>query len=332
MHGVDVLVTGGTGFIGSRLALHLRQQESRVRVLGQGNTPAEQANRSMLQGLGIPVHDVSVTDRAALDAPMEGVQVVFHLAAAQHEAGASESHFRDVNVAGTRNVLDAAVKAGVRRFVHGSTIGVYGDPEGPLDERSPTQPVNVYGRTKLEGERVALEYKHRFHLTVIRISEVFGPGDHRLLKLFRMVRKGRFFLIGAGKNLHHPIFVDDLVRGLVMAATGDHASGEVLILAGRDVVDTNQMVEQVAGAVDRSPPRIRMPILPFLAAATVMEATLPKLGISPPLHRRRLDFFRKSFSLSGERAHEVLGFDARVGFAEGARETARWYEEQGLLG
>jgi nucleoside-diphosphate-sugar epimerase/SAM-dependent methyltransferase len=328
----EILITGGTGFIGSRLALHLREGGVRVGVLGQGNTPAERTNRKLLEERGIQVYDVSVTDRPALAEPLRGVRVVYHLAAAQHEAGAPESHFQDVNVEGTRNVIEAALAAGADRFVHGSTIGVYGDPRGPVDEASPTAPVNVYGRTKLAGERVALEYRERIHMTVIRISEVFGPGDQRLLKLFRMVEKGRFFLIGAGRNLHHPIYISDLVRGLVKAAEDDRPSGEVLILAGRDVVDTNQMVEQVAQAVDRAPPRLRVPLLPFLAAALVMEATLPRVGITPPLHRRRLDFFRKSFSLSGDRARRALGFEAEVGFAEGARLTALWYREQGMLG
>jgi nucleoside-diphosphate-sugar epimerase len=118
---------------------------------------------------------------------------------------------------------------------------------------------------------------------------------------------------------------------LTVAATAPHPSGEVFLLAGRDVVSTRAMVAAVARALGRTPPRLRAPMLPFLALATASEWILRPLGIQPPLHRRRLDFFRKSFSLSAEKAKRLLGFESDIGFDEGALLTARWYEERGLL-
>jgi nucleoside-diphosphate-sugar epimerase len=92
------------------------------------------------------------------------------------------------------------------------------------------------------------------------------------------------------------------------------------------------MVAAIASALGRRPRRLRLPMWPFLAAAVAFEATLRPLGIQPPLHRRRLDFFRKTFVFSTTKAESLLGFVPRVGFAEGARETAAWYREHGLLG
>ena len=148
-----------------------------------------------------------------------GRDTIIHLAAAQHESGVPDSYFETVNVAGTRNLLAASRDAGVRRFVYGSTIGVYGSAaSGTLDESSPPNPDNVYGRTKLAAERVVREQGTDFETCIVRISETYGPGDFRLLKLFRAIDRGKFLMIGSGENRRQAMHVDDLVRALLIAA------------------------------------------------------------------------------------------------------------------
>lgn len=327
---MNVVITGGTGFIGSRLALELVEAGNSLTALGQANTPAEADNMARLERAGVRVVKASVTDPAALAAALRAAETVFHLAAAQHEMNVPDRHFHQVNVTGTRNVLEAALRAGVRRVVHGSTIGVYGPARGVIDESTPCRPDNIYGRTKLEGERVALSYADRLPVVAVRIPEVYGPGDRRLLKLFRAVRRGRFVRIGSGRNLHHPIYVDDLTAALRALAAHPAAAGRVVLLAGKHPVSTDEMLDAIAAAVGVQPPRLRAPLAPLLAAATVLELGLRPFKIQPPLHRRRMDFFRKSFSLRADRAAE-LGVLPRVGFAEGARRAAEWYRSAGLL-
>ena len=174
--------------------------------------------------------------------------------------------------------------------------------DGLVDETTPPAPENIYGVTKLEAERLVLAEAANMSVAIVRISEVYGPGDRRLLKLFKAIQSKRFFHLGHGDNLHHPIFVDDLVRGLLLMAAHPAAAGEVFILPGKDVVTTNDMVAAVAAAVKAPPPSLRLPLWPFLAAARILETTLRPLGIQPPLHRRRMDFFRKSFRLDGSKA------------------------------
>ncbi len=327
-----VLITGGTGFIGSRLALRCRERGDTVRVLAQANTDAESANHEELSAAGVEVQLGSVADPTAVRQAVDGVEFVFHLAATQHEMNVPDEKFRNVNVDGTRNVLEAAEHVGVRRVVHGSTIGVYGRrASGVLDEESPVEPDNIYGVTKLEGEQLALAWSDRVPMVVIRIPEVYGPGDRRLLKLFRTIQKKAFFVIGQGRNLHHVIYVDDLVDGLLAAAESPTTTGELFVLGGPAAVSTNEMVEGVSKAMDVAAPRLRAPFWPFALLATVMELTLRPIGIQPPLHRRRLDFFRKSFELSTEKAGRAFGFSPQVSFEEGARLTAEWYRDRGLL-
>lgn len=216
---MQVLITGGTGFIGSRLALRCLEDGHAVRVLGQRNTEAETANADRIEERGAEVMIASVTSKEEVREAMQGVDTVFHLAAAQHEANVPDQHFYDVNVGGTKNVLGAAADAGVGQFVHGSSIGVYGSAiDGTLDESSQTNPDNIYGITKLEGENLALTYNGRLPVSVIRISEAYGPGDMRLLRLFRAIAKQKFFMIGKGENLHHPIYIDDLLDGILLSA------------------------------------------------------------------------------------------------------------------
>lgn len=326
-----VLITGGTGFIGSRLALRCAERGDEVRVLAQENTDAESSNRAELTDAGVEIQLGSVTDVEPVRQAMEHIDVAFHLAAAQHEMNVPDEKFYAVNVEGTRNVLDAASDAGVRRVVHGSTIGVYGQPHGVLDEDSPVDPDNIYGVTKLEGERLALSWSDDVTVVAIRIPEVYGPGDRRLLKLFKAIDRGAFFMIGPGRNLHHLVYVDDLVDGLLAAAGSSDTPGELFLLAGPAPVSTDRMVLAVADAVGRPGPKFRAPLWPFVILATAMEVTLRPLGIQPPLHRRRLDFFRKSFELSSAKAERVFGFSPSVSFEEGARRTAEWYRAEGLL-
>ncbi|HFD80522.1 MAG TPA: NAD(P)-dependent oxidoreductase [Gammaproteobacteria bacterium] len=329
---MNVFITGGTGFIGSRLAIESRARGHTVHLLGQTNTPAEEENRRLLERHGITTTLGSVLEKDKLVELARGCDVVFHLAAAQHEANVPDEHFYKVNVEGTRNMLEASLEGGVKRFVHGSTIGVYGSAmEGEIDEETALRPNNIYGVTKREGEQLALSFDEKLPVSVVRISETYGPGDRRLLKLFKAIQKNVFFVIGKGENKHQLIYVDDLIEGMYLAATTPAAVGQVFVLAGPEVLSTRQMVDTVAECLGTRIPGLHAPMLPFLTAAVVMEKTLGPLGIQPPLHRRRLDFFRKSFFFSRDKAENVLGFTPKTDFRSGVKKTADWYREHDLL-
>jgi nucleoside-diphosphate-sugar epimerase len=329
---MKLLVTGGTGFIGSRLALEVRRQGHEVVIAGQLNSDPERARFKELAAAGIDIEQGPLQDPAYARRIAGGCEVVIHLAAAQHEANVPDEYFFDVNVNGTRTLLEASRLAGVQRFVYGSTIGVYGESRGEiLDEDTPPRPMNVYGRSKLAAEAVVKTAAPGLATSIVRISETYGPGDFRLLKLFRALDRGRFVILGSGQNRRQAIHVHDLVRGLLLAATHAAAVGETFVMAGRETMTTREMAEHVARALGRAKPPPRVPLWPFLAAAVVMEKTLAPLGIQPPLHRRRLDFFRKSFVFSTSKAQRLLGFTPTVPFASGCVETANWYREQGYL-
>lgn len=329
---MKLLITGGTGFIGSRLALEAQRRGVQTVVAGRINTPSEQLRCQELGEHGVAILDGPLQDADYATRVVRGCDVVIHLAAAQHEANVPDSYFEAVNIVGTRTLLQACAAADVRRFVYGSTIGVYGNGvDSVLNEDSTARPANIYGKTKLAAEGIVQEFGKRLPVSIVRISETYGPGDFRLLKLFRAIDRGRFVLIGAGSNRRQLIHVRDLVRALMLSAELPAAVGQVVVAAGHEVMSTRQLVTQVAQVLERPPPRWRAPLWPFMLGAMGMELTLRPLGIQPPLHRRRLDFFRKSFVFDTTKARTVLGFTPEVAFREGAAETAAWYRERGYL-
>lgn len=329
---MNILITGGTGFIGSRLALKCLELQHTVRVLGQENTIAETQNRQMIENRGADIILDSVTNRERMIEICDGIDWVFHLAAAQHEANVPDQHFKDINIHGTHNLLEASKRARVQRFIHGSTIGVYGTAlDGNINENSPLKPNNIYGITKLEGERLVESYADNLSIVIIRISETYGPGDRRLLKLFKAVKKNMFFVIGNGKNLHHLVYIDDLISGMLLAASSEAAIGKIFLFAGKEPLTTVEMVQEIARHFGTKIPKLHAPLSLFLMLAWIIEGIFRPLGIQPPLHRRRMDFFRKSFYFSLDHAYNTLDYKPMIGFAEGVKMTADWYENSGLL-
>lgn len=323
------LVTGGTGFTGSHLVRALLARGDRVRVLARSE---ERARATLPSGVDVVVGDVA--DGRAVRAAVEGMDVAYHLAAAFREAGIPPSRYRDVHVDGTSHLLEAARDQGLRRVVHCSTIGVHGHiAEPPGDESTPHRPGDAYQRTKSEGERLALTFarEHDVPVTVARPASIYGPGDLRLLKLFRMIANGRFIMLGRGQVGFHTVYVEDLVRGFLLLADREEAVGEPFILAGEQAVSLNELVRLIARTLNVSPPRIRIPVAPVMAAAHLMKAVCVPFRIHPPLYPRRVAFFTKHREFTIEKARRVLGYEPEVDLETGVRRTAEWYVREGLL-
>jgi nucleoside-diphosphate-sugar epimerase len=327
-----LLVTGATGFIGSRLALVAHRIGIDVVAAGRLRTRQEIDRANELREAGVRVVFGTLDDADHLRFTVAGRNCVIHLAAAQHEAHLSARQFREVNVAGTRALIEAACAAGVERFIYGSSIGVYGVGADPvLDETSAVQPENIYTQTKLEAEIVVREFAHDLATCIVRIGETYGPSDYRLLKLFRAIDREQFIMIGSGQNRRQCLHVSDLVRFLLLATHHPNAVGETFVVSGSQAMTTNEMVRMIAAALQRRAPRRHVPLWPFTVAARVLETILPPLGVQPPLHRRRLDFFSKSFVFSTAKVQGRLGFKPEIDFVTGAANTAQWYREQGHL-
>jgi nucleoside-diphosphate-sugar epimerase len=329
-----LLVTGGTGFIGSHLAEQGRRLGAEVVVLGLTGRPEEQANAELLRGQGVEVLSGSITDPELCRQAVRGATHVFHLAVAMREGARDDQFFESVNLDGTRRLLEAAVEEGARRFVYCSTIGIYGHrAPGVTREDSPLAPGNIYERTKVAAERLVREFGSGRALpyAILRPADVYGPRDQRLLKLFKGVSAGRFPFFGNGAGRRHMIFVDDVVSGFFRACERDQALGESFILAGPRPCTLRELVAEVQAATGSPRYGVRLPLRPMLGLAAVVEDVSRVLGVDPPIYRRRMDFFWSDSEFDTSRARKGLDWVPRVELPEGIRRTLEDYRRSGAL-
>jgi nucleoside-diphosphate-sugar epimerase len=203
----------------------------------------------------------------------------------------------------------------------------------PANEDAPLRPGDIYQQSKLEGEQLARDAGRRLGVEVViaRPSGIYGPGDRRLLKLFRGVARRHFPMLGTGRIYYHLTYIDDLVEGLRLCGETTAAANRTYILAGGEVTTLNELVMRIAHAAGVPPPRLRLPVWPFWVAGAACEAVCVPLGIEPPLYRRRVDFYTKSRAFDITRARHELTYEPRVGLDEGIARTLRWYREHGWL-
>ena len=328
--GTRVLVTGATGFTGRVLLRKLCARPLRVRAIAR-----ESSNRGDLESLPVEWVVGPVYDPATVQKAMEGVEVVFHVAAAYRDPGIADAEYRRVHVDSTRLLAEAAARQpGFRRFVHVSTVGVHGHIEHPpADETAPFHPGDIYQRTKAEAETWLHDFAREQGLpyAVLRPAAIYGPGDRRLLKVFRMANAPVFVLLGRGRCLYHLIHVDDLTEALIRAAWHPAALGEAFICGNPAATPLAEMGRIIAAELGRPFRPVRLPAAPFFALAALTEAVCRPLHVAPPLYRRRVAFFTKDRSFDTRKIRERLGFACRWEAEAGLRATARWYREHGWL-
>jgi dihydroflavonol-4-reductase len=327
-----VLVTGATGFTGGHLARYLAGRGQQVWALVRAGSDA--AARQQLQAAGVELVEGSLEDRESLARACAGVDVVYHIAAIYRQAGLPDEAYRAINADAVGAVIDAAARGGARRVVHCSTVGVHGDVDHPpANEDAPLKPGDVYQQTKLEGEARAREAARAAGIEVViaRPTGIYGPGDRRLLKLFRGVARRRFITLGDGRIYYHLTYIDDLVEGFRLCGEVPAAAGRTYILAGGEVTTLDELIGIIADEAGVARPRLRLPVLPFWLAGAACEAICAPLKIEPPIYRRRVDFFTKSRAFDISRARAELGYDPQVTIRDGVRRTLDWYRRAGWL-
>lgn len=323
---MNVLVTGATGFTGGHLARRLVAAGDTVRAIVR--KPGEASD---LRAAGVEVVAGDLTDAASLKRACAGVEAVYNIAALYRTAGLPASAYRAVNAEGVATLVRAAASAGVRRVVQCSTVGVHGDVEQPpANEEAPLRPGDVYQETKVEGEQLATAAAREtgVELVITRPSGIYGPRDRRLLKLFGGIARGRFVLLGDGKIFYHLTYVDDLCDGFRLCAAVPAAAGRTYILAGGEVTTLKELIAITAEVAGVRPPWLRLPVWPIWLAGAGCEIVCKPFGISPPLYRRRVDFFTKSRAFDISRARAELGFAPAVSLRDGIGRTLEWYRGQ----
>jgi nucleoside-diphosphate-sugar epimerase len=324
-----VLVTGANGYTGNYFAKYLadRQIPTRAMYYPPDGVPTHAStNLEFVPG--------DLRDRGSLRRALEGIEVVHNIAALYRPTNVPDRLYWEVNVQGVQNIVEEAAKAGVKRFVQCSTIGVHGTIQNPPgDEQSPIRPDDYYQQTKYEGEVVSRELSQKLGmpLVVVRPAAIYGPKEERFLKLARAIKNGTFVMFGRGEVRYHFVHVEDLSDAFVLCSKIDGAIGETFIIADDHAITLNEVARIVAETLGTRPPRVRLPYPLLYYASAACEFACKPFSISPPLHRRRAAWFNSMREFDIGKARRILNYQPKVRPEEGLKEMVRSYQEAGWL-
>jgi nucleoside-diphosphate-sugar epimerase len=321
LDGRTVAVTGAGGFIGNAVSRRLVEEGAIVRGI---EARADAADAVEAAGAEAVVADV--TDRGSVDRALAGCELVVHTAAIVSDAGTMEDHVR-VNVGGTRTVLDAARAAGAERCLHVSSVVVYGyDDPSEQDESAHLRNVGVpYIDTKSASDRLA----RARGAVVVRPGDVYGPGSVPWsLRPLEMAKAGQLAVVD-GEALMLPVYVDDLVEGVVVALRGGEPGQAYTAWNDAERVTFEDFFNRFADLAGGRPAR-RLPMPLLRAAGLLAEAASRLTGRPPPLTRHSSVLISRRGTVSAARLR-ALGWQPRIGLDEGMRRTEAWLRSEGLL-
>jgi nucleoside-diphosphate-sugar epimerase len=330
--GVEILVTGASGYLGRHLVPALQAHGHTVRALV---LPAE--NAAWLTQRGVAIYPGDVRQPDTLAAPTKGADAVFHLAAMLGTWRPTDD-YDAVNVAGTEHVCRAALAVGVRRLVHVSSAMVYGPwREQAVREDFPFMPLQEpYALTKAQGDKVVqwMIAQAGLPAVIIRPGTIFGPGDHLNFKrLAERLRAGKAIIIGSGRNAVPFVYVTDVVQGLLLALEHDRAVGQAYNITNDQPMTQEEFLRAIAQEVGAPPPHLHVPYRALYAAAYVAEgiATLSGYTRPPLVTRHSVQLFGTDNRHAIDKARRELGYAPQVPVREGIRLAAAWYRQNTAL-
>ena len=323
--GTTVLVTGASGFLGGRLAQMLVERGNAVRVLARGSSDLRHLSHLPLQIVRGDLNDV-----AALDEAVRGARMIYHCAACSTDWAPAETYFA-ANVAGTQNLLEAAIRAGgVARFLHVSTTDVYGYPRVPCDESGPMRDAGLpYNRTKIQGEE-AVWRAHREHglpVTVVRPVTIYGPrGKDFVVEIASLLRQRLMLLIDGGRARGGFTYVDNVASAIMDAAIHPTTLGRAYNISDGTGTTWREYTNALADALGYARPWLRLPFSAAMTLAPAMEAVQRALRLQgrPLLTRHAVHLLGQDQEFPTTQARDDFGFAPQVSLREGIERSAVW--------
>jgi nucleoside-diphosphate-sugar epimerase len=322
-------VTGANGFTGRYFCQYLAEKGVATRAMyypPDGKPEISHENLELVPG--------DLRDRDTLRGYLQDVERVYHIGALYRPSNVSKQDFWDVNVEGTRHMIELSADAGVDRFVNCSTIGVHGNVlNPPATEDAPIKPDDYYQVTKLKGEELARDRGAELGLkvTTVRPAAIYGRLEPRFIKLVKLISRRRFIMFGSGEVPYHFIHVRDLSDAFVLCAERDVAIGQTYIIADDHPLTLNKIVNLTANTINVPPPKMRFPLWSLKMAAVTCEALCKPFRISPPIHWRRAAWFWAARSFDISKAKRDLGFDPKIAPEDGLVEMIESYGQAGWL-
>jgi len=333
----NILVTGADGFIGQHLTRKLVDGGHSVRTLSR-----EDSELYFFDTGEVDRRKADIGSRESLSGVMDGIDAVYHLAAiARNDLGKSWDDYQSVNVQGTVNLLEEAKAAGVKKFIFISTVEAagFGDGVNPRRETDQPNPVNNYGKSKLLAERQVLSGDWPMECTALRLPMIYGPGTFLIVpKLFGMVRRGFYPLIGGGRALMEFCYVDNAVNGIILAGNKRESAGELFYISDERSYTIREVVSSIAGAMGKKVLFLSLPVFAanFLGICWEIAALIlpfppiiSKYSKKPFFSRETVYWTTKNVNIvSTEKIKNKLGYSPAVNIKDGTRMTAAWLNEK----
>lgn len=323
------LITGATGFVGSHLVSELLKRGYQVSALVR-----KTSDLSGLVNTGVELTFGDVSDRDSLKKIFFDFDYIFHVAGLIRAKNPDD--FFKANAQGTKNLLEALQESGypVKRFVLVSSTAASGPSPNrqPRRESDLCQPVSIYGQSKLEGEKFALEFAHKIPITIIRPPAIYGPQDRQLLNFFKLAKWGIVPLVGKNENYFSVVYVQDLVDAIILAAENPKAQGEIYFIADDEIYNWEKVGEIACRVLGKRAFKFSAPKFLLYLAAIVSELVGKITGKSMYLNRRKLkEIHYKYWVCDISKAKKELGFVPKFDFKRGAWETINWYKQHKWL-
>ena len=332
------LVTGATGFIGKRLVKKLVEEGRKVRCLVRDISKTEE--------LSYPSVDFFIGDIRNLNSvkgAMEGIDVVYHLAGKANPSIVKPyKYYEEINVIGTRNVLDASLSnKEIKKIVLMSSIAATGPSRDSnlLNEKSTLKPITKYGESKVQVEKMAQEYhrKHNIPIVVIRPPMVYGIGDKDWVGFFKMVKVSAEFkkylpIPGNHENLFDFCFVDNLVDGLIGAEKSSKTMGQIYFLSDDRPYKLNEILSAITKNLKVGYPQKFWPKWFSMSLATILEGIGYVFRFDPPLSRRDVKWMTTNYWVCDcTKAKRDFGYNPKITLEDGVRRTIEWAQKKGVL-
>ena len=312
------LVTGASGFIGRHLVRRLLKEKYKVRCLVRKN--------SNVNGL-IDVELVygDLLDKDSLKKAVDGVDMVYHLGAVGGIYGVPRKIVYDVNVNGTRNIIEESYKAKIKKFIHFSTFSVYGYTEKPANEETPQKGLTSYfGKTKRMGEKIVKEYMQKgMDAVIIQPTVTYGPGlNLGFVNMFSAIKNKKFCFIGNGNNFLHLCYIDNLMDGIILVSRGKKAIGQTYLIGDETPLMFKDIVGCVAENLRVNIPKIYLPIWLARTAVPYLKFLAKLIKQQQPLLTyHRINYMSKNQFANISKIKRELGFKPKISSREGLKLT-----------